>query len=99
MFEYHEKWPKEFSLASIVDWMAGIGGSGAGGGGGGIRSDGTHTAVSYVCYLEGKHLLLRLTGCWDRALELRRWSNVYCLHSVHAAAAVAAFDAYSLAFV
>ena len=94
MFEYHEKWPKEHSLAAVVDWMSAVGG-GSGGGGG----DGGAASVSYVCYLEGKHLLLRLTGCWDRALEMRRWSNVWCLHAVHAAPVVAAFDAYSLAFV
>ena len=88
MFEYHEKWPKEHSLAAVVDWMSAVGGGG-----------GETASVAYVCYLEGKHLLLRLTGCWDRALEMRRWSNVWCLHAVHAAPVVAAFDAYSLAFV
>lgn len=87
MFEYHHKWPNVFTLASVVEWMANAGGRRAKGG------------AAYVCYLEGKHLLLRLTGCWDSKLELRRWSNVWCLHAVRASAVVAAFDAYSLAFL
>ena len=89
MFEYHHKWPTEHTLGSVVEWMAHPNPTAAGYGGPAV----------YVCYLEGKNLLLRLTGCWDKKLELRRWSNVWCLHSVHAATVVTAFDAYSIAFM
>ena len=54
----------------------------------------------YVCYLEGKNALLKLThGCWSSPLEMRRWSNVLCAYagSAQGLALVAVFDAYSVA--
>jgi FkbM family methyltransferase len=34
----------------------------------------------YVCYLEGQRTLLKLThDCWADELEVRSWSNVWCL--------------------
>jgi len=53
----------------------------------------------YVCYLEGQRGLLKLThGCWSEQLEIRSWSNVWCLSTRHRAglAIAAAFDNYVL---
>lgn len=36
--------------------------------------------LSYDCYFEGQKRVWKLTGCWDSLWEIRRWSNVLCLH-------------------
>ena len=53
----------------------------------------------YVCYLEGQHGLLRLNyDCWNDALEVRTWSNVWCLSTRRrdGLAIASAFDALAL---
>jgi len=55
----------------------------------------------YVCYLEGKNLMLRFTFCWDDLLEKNKaWSNIWCAssHSSSGHAVISVFDSYSLAF-
>ena len=59
-------------------------------------------SYGYSCYLEGKNLLLKLTqGCWSNSLELRKWSNVWCisLRRHEGKALTAVFDSYSVAFL
>ncbi|KAH9261078.1 hypothetical protein BASA81_000782 [Batrachochytrium salamandrivorans] len=56
----------------------------------------------YACYLEGKNLLLKLThGCWSKAMEMKKWSNVWCVspQTNQGLALSAVFDSYALAFV
>lgn len=56
----------------------------------------------YVCYLEGKTVLVKLNfGCWTSALEIRQWSNVWCisLRRPEGLALSTVFDSYSLAFL
>jgi hypothetical protein len=37
-------------------------------------------SFGFSCYLEGTMHLVKLTdGCWDPRLEIRQWSNVWCL--------------------
>lgn len=60
------------------------------------------TMAGYACYLEGKNLLLKLThGCWSRAMEMKKWSNVWCVspRTSQGLALSAVFDSYALAFV
>mmetsp|Transcript_3988 Transcript_3988/g.5808 ORF Transcript_3988/g.5808 Transcript_3988/m.5808 type:complete len:457 (+) Transcript_3988:120-1490(+) len=55
----------------------------------------------YVCYLEGKNALIRLTYCWSDALGEKQWSNIFCFASNHpqGAALISIFDSRSLAFL
>ena len=56
----------------------------------------------YVCYLEGKNALLRLShGCWDDRLDKRQWSNVWCASNnvVEGVSLIRALDSFSLAFM
>ena len=60
--------------------------------------------AGYVCFLEGKNALLRLTGCWSPGLrKFAQWSNVWCFSSDPAdpagPALIRAFDSFSLAFL
>jgi FkbM family methyltransferase len=55
--------------------------------------------MGYVCYLEGKNVLARLTGCWHDRLADRIWRNVYCVSLDHLPGLVQVFDANSLAFL
>ena len=34
----------------------------------------------FVCYWLGRKKLWRLTGCWQPDYEIKRWSNVGCVH-------------------
>ncbi|KAJ1634411.1 hypothetical protein T492DRAFT_1134135 [Pavlovales sp. CCMP2436] len=37
----------------------------------------------YDCYFAGVARTYRITGCWDAAFEIRRWSNIVCAHRKH----------------
>ncbi|CAF1220708.1 unnamed protein product [Adineta steineri] len=34
----------------------------------------------FICYMLGKTGLARLTNCWSPAFDIKRWSNVLCVH-------------------
>ncbi|UJR12601.1 hypothetical protein I4U23_016776 [Adineta vaga] len=34
----------------------------------------------FICYMLGKTGLARLTNCWSPVFEIKRWSNVLCVH-------------------
>jgi hypothetical protein len=52
----------------------------------------------YVCWLEGKNSMIRLTQCWSDTLAKKQWSNIYCASVQRVPAIVQALDSYSLAF-
>mmetsp|Transcript_12108 Transcript_12108/g.15061 ORF Transcript_12108/g.15061 Transcript_12108/m.15061 type:complete len:227 (+) Transcript_12108:2-682(+) len=85
MFELNNFWPKEFKGSSTP-----------------LKQIITELEEkNYVCYLEGKNLMIRLSFCWDDLLERqRRWSNVWCAsaYSPSGKAIITVFDSYSLAF-
>lgn len=53
---------------------------------------------NYVCYFEGKNLLIRLTSCWGNEFENKIWSNVICISNLINQGLVQLFDKHSIAF-
>eukprot|EP00924_Labyrinthula_sp_SR-Ha-C_P016736 snap_masked-scaffold_6-processed-gene-13.23-mRNA-1 protein AED:0.09 eAED:1.00 QI:0/-1/0/1/-1/1/1/0/456 len=58
-------------------------------------------SLGYICYLEGKNLMVRLSFCWNEAFSFKEWSNVWCVSSREekGRTIISMFDTYSLAFL